>query len=302
MRTQPNETFNQNYNIHCKHLALKGLQPKTIEAYSRAIRSIGKFFNYDIVILSSNQLLDYFHDRLESSSWSTVKLDLYGLKFFYQYTLEKTWVDIKLIKPPKITRIPDVASINEIHQILSSTHILSYKVYFYTVYSMGLRLSEGLQIQTGDIDAERKFVHLRNAKGNKDRLVHLPPTTLHVLRKFWSIHKHPKLLFPSRQKGVINCHRAMSHLDKGGVQSCLKKVIKEMGITKHITVHSLRHSFGTHLLEAGVDLIQVQHLMGHVSLVTTTKYLHYTTTNAQTSLKKIDHIMEGFNISWGEVK
>jgi site-specific recombinase XerD len=176
--------FNKYYQKHGKYLRLKGLQPKTIEAYERAIRRIGNYFDAKIDKLSSDQLLDYFNDLLGSHSWSAVKLDLYGLKFFYTNVLNKTWQDIPLIKPPKATRIPDILTVEQANQLFSATNKLSYKVFFFTIYSLGLRLGEGIKLTVGDIDAEHNRVHIRNAKGNKDRLVPLPANTLRVLRRF----------------------------------------------------------------------------------------------------------------------
>jgi Site-specific recombinase XerD len=114
----PNDSqFNEYYQKHLKCLKLGGLQPKTIEAYSRAIRRIGNYFDCRIENLTSDQLLDYFNELLESHSWSAVKLDLYGLKFFYTSVLNKTWHDIPLIKPPKTTRIPDILSVDQVKQL-----------------------------------------------------------------------------------------------------------------------------------------------------------------------------------------
>ena len=111
--------------------------------------------------------------RLESHSWNTVKLDLYGLRFFYAKVLNKTWQDIPLIKPPKTTRIPDIVSIDEAKRLFAATNKLSYKIFFFTLYSMGLRLGEGIKLTVGDIDSTNMRVHIRNSKGNKDRFV--PP-------------------------------------------------------------------------------------------------------------------------------
>ena len=110
MKTSSTPDFNQNYQTHLKHLKLKGYQPKTIEAYSRAIRRVGDYFNYKIDDLSEPQLLDFFSDLLASHSWSAVKLDLYGLKFYYTYVLHKPWVNLDLIKPPKAQRLPDIVA------------------------------------------------------------------------------------------------------------------------------------------------------------------------------------------------
>lgn len=224
--------FNRYYSQHCKHLKLKGLQPKTIEAYSRAIRRIGDYFDGQLDDLSQDQLLDYFHSLLERLSWSAVKLDLYGLKFFYTHVLSKPWVDIALIKPPRTTRIPDIVTVDEVQQLLLSTRKLSYRVFFFTLYSLGLRLGEGLRLQVGDIDAVRQRVHIRNAKGNKDRLVPLPLNTLIVLRQFWKLHQHPTLIFPNRKRGLKTAHLAESPLDRGGVQVTMAAVVKEMGLKK----------------------------------------------------------------------
>ena len=266
--------FSTYYEQHCKHLTLKGLQPKTIESYSRAIRRIGEYFNGNLDNLTEDQLLDYFHELKQKSSWSTVKLDLYGLKFFYLHVLKRNWVSIPLIKPPRVKRIPDIVTIDEAFLLFITTRKLSYRVLFFTLYSMGLRLGEGLRLQTGDIDANRKRVHIRNAKGNKDRLVPLPAKTLLVLREFWKVHRHPTFLFPNRKRGLKNAHLVESHLDRSGVQVAIKSVVKSLGIKKNISCHSLRHSYATHLLEAGVDLLDLQKILGHVSLLTTAKYTH----------------------------
>jgi site-specific recombinase XerD len=175
--------YNHYYSLHCKHLKLQGLQPKTIEAYSRAIRRIAAYFNGHLDDLSQDQLLNYFHDLLDRLSWSTVKLDLYGLKFFYTHVLAKPWFDIPMIKPPRSTIIPDIITVEEAQRLFLSTHKLSYRVFFFTLYSLGLRISEGINLQLGDIDARRQRVHIRNSKGNKDRLVPLPSNTLQVLRE-----------------------------------------------------------------------------------------------------------------------
>ena len=224
--------FNKHYKKHLKCLKLAGLQPKTIEAYSRTIRRIGNYFDCRIDNLTSDQLLNYFNDLLDSHSWPTVKLDLYGLKFFYTEVLNKTWNDIPLVKPPKTTRIPDILSIDQANQLFAATNKLSYKVFFFTIYSMGLRLGEGIKLTTGDIDAAKMRVHIRNAKGNKDRLVPLPETTLRVLKNFWAVHRHPHFIFPSRKRGRKNAHLVDLPLERGGIQTTMKAVVEEIGIKK----------------------------------------------------------------------
>jgi len=226
--------FNKQYQKHLKCLKLGGLQPKTIDAYARAIRRIGNYFNCRIDDLTSDQLLDYFTDLLDTHSWSAVKLDLYGLKFFYSEVLRKPWENILLIKPPKTSRIPDILSVEQAGRLFAATRILSYKVFFFTCYSMGLRLGEGIRLTVGDIDAGNMRVHIRDAKGNKDRLVPLPDKTLQVLRGFWTMDKHPRFLFPSRKRGLKNVHLVDLPLDRGGIQAAMQSVVQHLGIKKNL--------------------------------------------------------------------
>lgn len=232
MTSSSDSNFKKDYQTHLKHLKLKGLQPKTIEAYARAIRRIGEYFDYQINALSEPQLTDYFTDLLDSHSWSAVKLDLYGLKFYYTHVLHKPWENIDLIKPPKAQRLPDIVTIEEAKRLFVATLVLSYRVFFFTLYSLGLRLGEGLRLQVGDIDACRQRVHIRDAKGNKDRFVPLPDATLTLLRRFWQVHRNPVLLFPNRQGGLKAAHRATTPLDRGGVQTTLSKVVANCGVKK----------------------------------------------------------------------
>ncbi|APW47310.1 tyrosine-type recombinase/integrase [Rhodoferax antarcticus] len=227
-----NVHFNRQYQTHLKHLKLKGLQPKTIDAYARAIRRIGDYFGHSIDSLSESQLVDYFSDLIASHSWSAVKLDLYGLKFYTLHVLRKPWVMPHLIKPPKASRLPDIVTVAEAQALFAATRTLSYRVFYFTLYSLGLRLSEGLALKVSDIDGARHRVHIRDSKGNRDRLVPLPDATLNVLRKFWLVHRHPELLFPNRAGGLVGARSASSPLDRGGVQKTLHQVTLQCGLKK----------------------------------------------------------------------
>ena len=228
----PKAHFDHQYQTHLKHLKLKGLQPKTIEAYSRAIRRIGARFDHQIDSLTEAQLRDYFSELIASHSWSAVKLDLYGLKFYTMHVLRKPWVAPGLIKPPRVQRLPDIVTVEETRRIFVATRVLSYRVFFFTLYSLGLRLGEGLRLQLGDIDAAHAHVHIRDAKGNKDRFVPLPQASLALLRRFWQTHRNPVLLFPNRHAGLKGAASATTPLDRGGVQKALHRVVATCGLKK----------------------------------------------------------------------
>ena len=226
--------FGPNHQRLLKCLKLGGLQPKTIELYSHGVRRAAAYFNDQIDDLSRLQLTDYFAHILDTLSWSTLKHDLYGLKFYYAKVLDKPWLGADLVKPPVSFTLPDIVTVQQAQQLFMATRVLSYRVFFFTLYSLGLRLGEGLRLQLGDIDADRMRVQVRNAKGNRDRFVPLPENTLQVLRRFWATHRNPALLFPNRQGGLKKSHLATTPLDRGGIQVTLRQVTRDCGLKKEL--------------------------------------------------------------------
>lgn len=228
------DQFESNYQRLLNCLKLGGLQPKTIELYSHGVRRAGAYFNYQIDDLTRLQLTEYFVHILDTLSWSTLKHDLYGLTFYYAKVLDKPWPGADLVKPPSSYTLPDIITVSQAQQIFMATRVLSYRVFFFTLYSLGLRLGEGLRLQLGDIDADRMRVQIRNAKGNRDRFVPLPENTLQVLRRFWVTHRNPVLLFPNRHGGLIKSHLATTPLDRGGIQATLHRVTRDCGFKKEL--------------------------------------------------------------------
>ena len=175
---------------------------------------------------------EYFAALVESHSWSTVKIDRNGLQHFWKFVLKKDWKWVDIVKPPQVKTIPDILTPTEIEKLIGKTRKLRYRVFLLTTYSMGLRLGETLSLQVGDIDAERKLVHIRRGKGHKDRLVPLPDLTLMALRELWRKHRHPKLLFPNATGSMQTIQNAKTHMDRGGAQKAMKVVVGECGIKK----------------------------------------------------------------------
>lgn len=157
---------------------------------------------------------------------------------------------------------------------------------------MGLRLSEGLNLTVCDIDSDSMQVHLRNAKGGKDRMAPLPKPVLIALRAYWKTHRHERLLFPGKGN---TCN---THMDKGSVQKALKMVLVDCRIKKNISPHSLRHCFATHLLEQGLDLRSLQHLLGHASLNTTARYTQLTKLKQHDITLAVNRLTDKLSIEW----
>ncbi len=226
--------FDTLYQKHLIRLKLQGLSDSTIDVYSRAVRRIATYFDCCPDQLSTAQLADYFADLVASHSWSTVKVDRNGLQFFYKHVLNKDWSWVEIIKPPKIKTLPDILSEQEVENLIGATRKLRYRVFLLTTYTLGLRLSEALSLEVGDIDAQRKQVHVRRGKGCKDRMVPLPESTCHALRALWSRHRNPRLLFPATVGSQERIRNAARPMDRGGTQAAMKAVVKQCKIKKSI--------------------------------------------------------------------
>jgi integrase/recombinase XerD len=298
MNTTEENRFRPLYEEMQQCLVLQGLRPKTVEAYSRAIRRLAEHFDCCPNEVTTDQLKDYFAALVKSHSWSTVKVDRSGIQFFFRHVLDRPWDWVKIVKPPRVRPLPDILTRAEAFKVINTTRKLRYRVFFLTIYSMGLRLGEGLQLEIGDIDGCRKRVHIRGAKGGKDRLVPLPEVTLRALRQFWKCHRNPRLLFPSWTGDARKIRNAQRPMDRGGVQSAIKAAVADSGISRKITMHSLRHSFATHLLELGVDLREIQSILGHVRPETTARYAHLTTVTTANAVDMLREMFRSFSIRW----
>jgi len=241
--------------------------------------------------ITEAELRDYFlylkNEKKASRSGCTIALC--GLKFFYEQTLQRQWPVWDLVRPPKSQKLPVVLSQTEVRQVLGCVRLLPYRACLTLIYACGLRLQEALRLEVGDIDSERQLLHLRQGKGAKDRYVPLPQTVLPLLRHYWTTHRHPRLLFPSHHK--CTPQPATQPLNPSSVQKAFKAALAASGVVKRATVHTLRHSWATHLLEAGVNLRLIQVWLGHKSLRTTALYTHLTRHAQTLAAEKIDDLM-----------
>jgi site-specific recombinase XerD len=279
-------------------MQLRGLAPKTQDAYLRAVRQLAEYYGKPPDQVTEEELRDYFlflkNEKKASRSACTVALC--GIKFFFEHTLQRQWATFDLVRPSKEKKLPVVLSREEVRQVLSQVRRLQYRVCLSTIYACGLRLGEGVRLQVGDIDSDRHLLHIRRGKGGKDRYVPLPLSSLTLLRQQWVQHRHPVWLFPSGQRP-----EADKPLHSSSVQRAFKAALQVSGVHKGATVHTLRHSWATHLLEAGVNLRLIQLWLGHKSLRTTALYTHLTRPAETLAGEKINDLMADLAANLTEV-
>lgn len=277
-------------------LHLTGKAQRTHNGYLRAVRQLAEFAKKQPDEITETQLRRFFlHLKNERNyAYGSLRVALSGVKFFFSVTCRRDWDIFAMLKLQNINALPEVLTIEQVHCIIDATTTERMRTFFWTVYSMGLRLNEGLNLQVGDIDADRGLVHIHRGKGAKDRYVPLPTSTLHLLRKYWRSHRHKRLLFPadgrnhSLQRGGVSV--AENPMSEKAVQDAMKAITNQIDFGKKISTHTLRHSYATHLLEAGVSLKVIQQYMGHSSLATTMVYLHLTQTAEANAREAIEQL------------
>jgi site-specific recombinase XerD len=248
--------------------------------------------------ISEQQVRDYFLYCKNEAGWSaaTMRIAYSGIKFFYTVTLPMDWETIELLKIKRLSSPPTVLGIDEVRLILKTARTPQAKAFLTTVYSCGLRLSEALNLEVNDIDGERMTVRVRDGKGAKERFVPLPESTYLMLRKYWLTHKNERLLFPALGRRHNGGRTAGQPMARSSVQAILRRILKQLPkIKKHATLHTLRHSYATHLIEAGVNLRIVQQYLGHASLANTMIYLHVSDLGNDDAAGRINRLMGGLD-------
>jgi len=262
-----------------ENMQLRGLAEGTQAHYLRVVDQLAKHLDKPPERISEEELRQYFlylqnERQLCASTFGVV---LHGIKFFYLHTLNKDWPSLNLVRRPKREqKLPVVFSRAEVKAVLGGVVQPRYRVCLMTIYALGLRAQEGTHLQVGDIDSQRMTVHVRHGKGNKDRCVPLPQSLLEVLRQHWYTHKHPLWLFPRLINDGVIPSRATEPVAPSTVRRAFALALQDSGIPKKASLHVLRHSYATHLLESGVDLRTVQAYLGHSSIQSTAIYLHLT--------------------------
>jgi integrase/recombinase XerD len=259
-------------------LQLHGLSPRTQEMYVAAVKQLAEYYHKSPDQVSEEELRAYFLylKNVKKVAPSTFTIALCGIKFFFEKTLHQKWVILELARAAKEKKLPAVFSVDEVRTVLGCVHDQRYQACLHTIYACGLRVQEGVHLQVGDLDSQRMLVHVHLGKGSKDRYVPLPESLLTLLRRFWSVYRHPLWLFPISRLAPPASADSIGPIQVRSVQRAFNAALLESGIHKAATVHTLRHSWATHLLEAGVNLRVIQAYLGHASPRSTMVYTHLT--------------------------
>jgi site-specific recombinase XerD len=275
-------------------LQLRGYADRTVEAYVRAVAQLAQFHHASPDQLTEEQVRQYLlHlSTVQHVARGTHTIALCGIKFFYEQTLGRQWTVLDGARPKGEKKLPVILSRDEVWRILGAVRIAVYRACLTTIYACGLRLMEGARLQVPDIDGARTLLHI-HGKRRKDRYVPVPDAALQGLRDYWRTHRNPLWLFPS----ITRSHAGKLHdpavgpISRASLQSAFVGAVKQSGVHKRAHVHTLRHSYATHLLEAGVNLRLIQEYLGHTSPQTTALYTHLTRELRDAAVHPINGLM-----------
>jgi integrase/recombinase XerD len=271
-------------------MRLRNLSPHTIDAYVHAVAQFARHFGRSPEHLDGEQARAYLLHLVQEqhASWSRYNQARCALQFLYRFTLGQEGERFKRLPCAHVPkRLPTVLSADELRRLFDVVaHHPKHKALLFTLYGAGLRISEALKLRPADIDAQRMFINVHAGKGNKDRLVKLSPQLLAVLRDYWRQCRPGAgggWLFPQDRKP----ERAM---DSATAERMVARAARRAGITRRVSPHTLRHSYATHLLEAGVDLRSIQMLLGHANLKTTARYTHVSEAHLRSVVSPLDRL------------
>jgi site-specific recombinase XerD len=249
-------------------MLIRNKATSTIDSYTWHVDQFVEHFGKPAEQLGPEEIRQYqlYLIKEKNVGWSNFNQAVCGLRFLYRFTVPRKW-HIKMIpfgKRPK--KLPAVLGQQEVERLLKCVHYPKHRTVLTTLYAAGLRLSEATHLKIPDIDSQRMLLNIAYGKGAKQRLVPLSPRLLKELREYWKLTRPPNYLFPGKTSDVP--------LSSATIQKACKAAVRQAGILKQVTPHTLRHSYATGLLEAGVDLLTIGKLLGHTSFTTTMVYLH----------------------------
>lgn len=251
-----------------RDLQIRGYSFNTVKQYVYCVRNLVKYFNQPPDELTIEDINNFqLHLTKERKvAWATFNIYVVAMRHFFLTTLKRDWKTAFIPYQKTGRKLPEIFSSAELSALFKSVSNIKHQVILMTIYSAGLRVSEAVHLRVSDIDSRRMVIRINQGKGNKDRYVPLSQTLLPLLRQYWKIDRPTDWFFQGQNP--------KKPLTRSTVERVFKKAKKNAGITKKVTVHSLRHSFASHLLENGVDIRTIQQLLGHRSLSSTMIYTH----------------------------
>jgi len=288
------EQVEEEYGLYCRNIfiikekmeekiKLAGFSFLTFRSYLMHVEKFLKFYRQDPHLLGEKEIKKYILKlQEEDNSAAYVNQAISAIKFLYKKVLKEKSKTVNIPRPKSSKKLPDILNLKEVKMIINVLDNLKHKAILSITYSGGLRVSEVVRLESRDIDSERMLIHVRKGKGNKDRYTLLSDRCLQILRRYYRKYQPTYWLFPGRPR--------TNHLNKRSVQRIFKKACRKAKINKEVSIHSLRHSFATHLMDKGTDLKHIQKLMGHKSLKTTERYTHVTNRSIENITSPIDQL------------
>jgi integrase/recombinase XerD len=268
-----------------KHMKYCRYSDNTIKMYVHYVQLFLDYFNTDPKHITEDQIRAFMFQSVfeEKRSYSSQNIMINALKMFYLYVVKRTINEEIFIRPRKNRYLPEVLSKEEIQAIIKSIKNLKHRTLISTIYSCGLRISEVINLTLRDIDSSRMIVYIRQSKGRKDRIIPLSQKLLSQLREYWREYKPNYYLF----EGVAN-----NPYSSNSISNILENAVFRCKINKKVTVHTLRHSYATHLMEAGVNLRFIQAILGHSNIKTTEIYTHVSKVNLKDVYSPFDELVQ----------
>jgi site-specific recombinase XerD len=280
---------------YAEHLSLVGKSLRTAQSYYRHMRLVSEHFGCNPKPLSQKSIRGYILHLKEERGWaaSTLRQAIASMREFYAGMLGKDWKLWDLVNVRDSGKLPVVLDVEAVRRVLGSVPLLRHRTPLRLIYCCGLRLDEAVRLTVDDI--ERGRILVRDGKGGKDRYVPLSDTMYRQLRHYWLQHRNPKWIFPSAGRGhPSNARERMRESDapfgKGALQLAFHQAVESSGIRRKATLHTLRHSYATHLLAMGVNIRQLQLYLGHESIETTCIYLHLIPFGEERSMEHVEAI------------
>jgi integrase/recombinase XerD len=266
-------------------MKLRSFADTTIQTYTRIVGDFACYFHRSPERLGPEDVRQYLLHAIEVKrlAWTTYQVYRAALKFIYTRTLKQRWFDLEVPKPKVRRKLPRVLSQEDIARVLNATTNLKHRAILATLYGAGLRRAEVRTLKVSDIDSKRMVIHIREGKGRVPRQVTLSPKLLELLSVYWRWRKPKDWLFPSARYPE-------RPIDLSGIFGICEDAAKKVGLEKRLAPHVLRHSYATHLLEAGTDLRVIQLLLGHADLETTARYLHVSKKTLSATASPLDSL------------